>query len=83
MPVSINATYKVQPQATAIVKGSIGYSRGTSCALNATNVYISFLEDDSLQDADAVVGIVLKNLELYKQAHTEVEQVYIKSDNAA
>ena len=48
-----------------------------------TNVYISFLEDDSLQDADAVVGIVLQNLQLYKQAHPEVEQVYIKSDNAA
>ena len=48
-----------------------------------TDVYISFLEDDSIQDASAVVGMVLQNLALYKQAHPEVEQVYIKSDNAA
>ena len=48
-----------------------------------TEVYVSFLNDDSLQDANAVVAIVMKNLEMYKIAHPEAREVYIKADNAA
>lgn len=48
-----------------------------------TDVYISFLDDDSIGDASSVVGIVLQNLAMYKKAHPEVTEVFIKSDNAA
>ena len=48
-----------------------------------SDVYISFLEDDSIQDATSVFAIVMKNLEMYQKGHKEAKEVFIISDNAA
>lgn len=48
-----------------------------------SDVYISFLDDDSIQDAYSVFAIVMQNLEMYKKGHPEAKEVYIISDNAA
>ena len=46
-------------------------------------VHIQILENDTLQDRDAVVALFLASLAQYKSAHMEVEEVIFSSDNAA
>ena len=48
-----------------------------------TNVHCSILDDDSMQDSDTVLAIILASLRLYKKANPEVTEAYLRADNAA
>ena len=47
-----------------------------------TNVHCAVLNDHSLQDSQSVLAILKSSLELYKKANPDVEEIYIRSDNA-
>ena len=44
----------------------------------ATQCHTAILNDDSLQDADSVIAIIKSSLELYKQGHEQITEVYIR-----
>ena len=47
-----------------------------------TDVHASVLNDKSPQDSDTVLAMLISSLELYKKAHPQVTEVYLRSDNA-
>ena len=47
-----------------------------------TDVHSAILNDKSLQDSETVLAQLKASLELYKKAHPEVTEVYIRADNA-
>ena len=47
-----------------------------------SDVHCSVLNDKSPQDSDTVLAMLVASLQLYKQAHPQVTEVYLRSDNA-
>ena len=46
-------------------------------------MYAQIIDDDSIQDATAVVALIKSALEYYKKANPQITKVWIRSDNAA
>ena len=47
-----------------------------------TNVHTTVLDDKSLQDSQSVLAMLRASILLYKKAHPEVKELWIRSDNA-
>ena len=47
-----------------------------------TIIHQAFLDDDSPQDCQTAVAMILESLRIYKRQVPEVEKCWIKADNA-
>ena len=47
-----------------------------------TDVHCTVLNDQSLQDSTSVLAMLRASLQLYKLAHPEITEIFIRSDNA-
>ena len=49
----------------------------------ATQCHASIVNDKSLQDADTVLAILKESLTLFKKGHSDITEVFIRSDNVS
>ena len=47
-----------------------------------SDVHCSVLNDKSPQDTDTVLAMLVASLQIYKMAHPDVTEIYLRSDNA-